>query len=124
MDRRIEQVVVLIKEEFKRPLTLDELARAVNLSTSHFRRLFKAETGRTPARYLKDCRMAKAKELTETTLFSVKEIINHVGMGDDSHFVRDFERIYGLSPTRFRALHAPGARRQPDGPPPVTSSGK
>ena len=112
MDRRINQVIALIKEEFKRPLTLEELARAVNLSPSHFRRLFKAETGQTPARYLKDCRMAKARELTETTRFSVKEIINHVGMGDDSHFVRDFERLYGLSPTRLRALLGPGAHKE------------
>ena len=106
MDRRIEQVTTLIREEFQRQLTLQELARTVNLSPSHFRRLFKAETGQTPARFLKECRMAKAKELAETTHFSVKEIIHHVGMGDDSHFVRDFERLYGLSPTRLRARFA------------------
>lgn len=103
MDRRIQQVTTLIQEEFTRPLTLQELARTVNLSPSHFRRLFRAETGQTPARYLKACRMAKAKELAETTHYSVKEIIHHVGMGDDSHFVRDFERLHGLSPTRLRA---------------------
>ena len=103
MDRRIQQVTTLIHEEFTRPLILQELARSVNLSPSHFRRLFRAETGQTPARYLKECRMEKAKELAEQTHFSVKEIIHHVGMGDDSHFVRDFERLYGLSPTRLRA---------------------
>jgi transcriptional regulator GlxA family with amidase domain len=118
MDRRIHHATTLMKAEFKRPLTIHELARAVNLSPSHFRRLFKAETGQTPARYLKECRMAKARELTETTFFSVREIINHVGMGDDSHFVRDFERLYGLSPTRLRALLTRrGPRERPSTPP-------
>jgi AraC-like DNA-binding protein len=65
MDRRIQQVTTLIHDEFTRPLILQELARSVNLSPSHFRRLFRAETGQTPARYLKERRMEKAKELAE-----------------------------------------------------------
>jgi AraC family transcriptional regulator len=103
MDRRIQQVTTLIRDEFTQPLSLQDMARTVNLSLSHFRRLFRAETGQTPSRYLKERRMKKAKELAEQTHFSVKEIIHYVGMGDDSHFLRDFERLYGLSPTRLRA---------------------
>jgi AraC-like DNA-binding protein len=47
--------------------------------------------------------MAKAKQLVETTFLTVKEIAHHVGISDQSHFVRDFERLYGLSPSRLRA---------------------
>ena len=53
--------------------------------------------------------MQRAKELTETTFLSVKEIMNSVGISDPSHFVRDFEKRFGLSPAKLRAIH--GARQ-------------
>jgi transcriptional regulator GlxA family with amidase domain len=103
MDHRVNHVIALMRADLKRPLTLDNLARAVNLSESRLRCLFKAETHRTPAGYLKGLRMVEAKHLVETTFFTVKEIAHHVGINDQSHFVRDFERLYGLSPSRLRA---------------------
>jgi AraC-like DNA-binding protein len=54
--------------------------------------------------YLKDCRMKKAQGLLEATTLSVKEIARRVGVNDDSHFVRDFEKVFGLTPARYRAL--------------------
>ncbi len=43
--------------------------------------------------------------LAETTLFSVKEIKEMVGVLDESHFVRDFEMACGLTPARYRTEH-------------------
>ncbi len=103
MDHRVYHVIALMKADLHRPLTLSRLAHAVNLSESRLRYLFKAETHKTPARYLKHLRMARAKYLVETTFFTIKEIAHHVGISDQSHFVRDFERLYGLSPSRLRA---------------------
>jgi transcriptional regulator GlxA family with amidase domain len=85
-----------------RPLVIEEVARAVNLSTPHLRYLFRAETGTTPAQYLKSLRMKKAKELLETTFLSVKQVMFQVGIDDKSHFARVFRRAYGLSPAEYR----------------------
>lgn len=67
--------------------------------------MFKVETGTSPERHLKSLRMQKAKELLETTFLSVKEIASRVGLRNESHFVRDFKRTYGVTPTQYRARY-------------------
>ena len=52
--------------------------------------------------YLKALRLEKACELLGTTYLSVKEIAVQVGLNDASHFVRDFKKVYGLTPTQHR----------------------
>jgi transcriptional regulator GlxA family with amidase domain len=85
------------------------LARSVRLSRWHLGHLFKNEVGDSPARYLRALRMRRAGVLLATTLLTVKEIRYRVGVRDQSHFARDFKSIYGLTPTEYRAAHAPAA---------------
>lgn len=105
MDLRVQRALSLISEDVRRPLLLEEVARAVNLSTPRLRYLFKAETGMTPAQHLKSIRMQKAKELLEGTFLNVKQIMLQVGINDESHFVRDFRELYGLTPAEYRRNH-------------------
>src|ERR1051325_1362044 len=103
MDQRVQKVIEFLEEKYKRSVTLAVLAESVHLSVWHLSHLFKAETGSSPARYLKDYRTQEAKRLLETTFLSVKEVVSKVGMGDQSHFAKDFKKAYGLTPTRYRA---------------------
>jgi len=105
MDLRVQQALRLISEDVRHPLLLEEVARAVNLSTPRLRYLFKAETGMTPAQHLKSIRMERAKELLEGTFLNVKQIMLQVGINDESHFVRDFRELYGLTPAEYRRSH-------------------
>ncbi len=105
MDARIRKVFALLEGNYHREVSFKKLARAVNLSLWHFYRLFKNETGMTPARYLKQLRMERAAHLLQTTFLNVKEIMLKVGVRDESHFVRDFRQAYGTTPTRYRLLH-------------------
>ncbi len=98
MDQRVRIVIALMREDLGRDLTLGEIADTANLTRSHFCRLFKAEIGGTPANYFKWLRMQKAKELLETTVLSVKQIMTAAGVHDERHFVRDFEMARGLTP--------------------------
>lgn len=102
MDFRVQQAIRLISADLRRPLVLEEIARAVNLSPPRLRYLFKVETGMTPARYLKSLRMQKAKELLEESFLNVKQIMLQVGINDERHFVRDFRERYGLPPSEYR----------------------
>ncbi len=102
MDFRVRHAQHLISEDLSRPLVLEEIARAINLSTPRLRSLFKAEIGTTPAQYQKSLRMRKAKELLEETFLNVKQIMLQVGIKDQSHFVRDFRELYGHTPTEYR----------------------
>jgi transcriptional regulator GlxA family with amidase domain len=103
MDQRIKRVIVEMEKCLDSELSLEVLAQSVNLSTSRFRHLFKAETGTTPAQYLKSLRMSRAKKLVETTFLNIKQIMCCIGVRDKRHFAKDFERSYGLIPTQYRA---------------------
>jgi YesN/AraC family two-component response regulator len=102
MDARVEKVLARMREEFRRDPSLNEMAEVVNLSPSRLRYLFKKETGVAPAHYLKTFRLEQAKELLKTTFLSVKEIIRSVGVNDQSHFIREFKKSYGLTPAQYR----------------------
>ena len=102
LDVRVQTIVTLMRRDLRAKLTLNNMARSVNLTSFHFCHLFKAETGRSPARYLKAMRLERARELLETTFLSVKEIRALVGLNDESHFARDFRAAYGLTAQQYR----------------------
>ena len=102
MDRRIELVISKIKNDTATAWDIKTLATLVNLSPSRFRHLFKQETGTSPAQYLKEYRLRKAEKMLRTTFLSVKQVLKHVGLGSNAHFVRDFRKKYGLTPTAYR----------------------
>ena len=106
MDSRIQHAISFMKQNLSCKLAEKELAHQAGLTAQHFCVLFKTETGETPARYLNRLRMDKARELLEDydhSRLSIKEIAAGVGCSDLSHFVRDFEKRFGLSPKRYRA---------------------
>lgn len=103
MDFRVQRIIAVMEGNIHRMPQPNEIAQMVNLSVPRLRSLFKAETGESLARYQKSLRMRKAVKLLEETFLNVKEITQRVGIYDESHFVRDFKRIYGLTPTKYRA---------------------
>ncbi|HEX8000411.1 MAG TPA: AraC family transcriptional regulator [Pyrinomonadaceae bacterium] len=103
MDARVRKAIAFIEENYQRDLSLERVAAAVHLSIWHLCHLFKSETGQTYVRHLKTVRMQRAKILLEDNLLSIKEVMNKVGMRDQSHFAKDFKRAYGLTPSQFRA---------------------
>jgi transcriptional regulator GlxA family with amidase domain len=110
MDHRVDRVIERMERDLNKPLQLETLAQLVNLSSSRLRHAFRAQTGESPGQYLKRLRMGRAKDLLETTFLTVKEIMYSVGIRDESHFVREFEKAYGMSPTRYRARGAKPVR--------------
>lgn len=85
-----------------RKLLLTDLARVARLSRSRFCEAFKSELGLSVGRYLKALRIQRAHELLKTTSLSEKEIGIAVGLADQSHFIRDFKRVYDLTPSQYR----------------------
>jgi transcriptional regulator GlxA family with amidase domain len=105
MDPRVRKAAAIIRKNLHRDFSLGEIAIIFNLSASRLRHLFTYEMGITPARYLKTLRMQAAKELLETTFFNVRQIMLKVGIKDESHFVRDFKKVYGRGPSQHRAYY-------------------
>jgi AraC-like DNA-binding protein len=102
MAERVQRLIELMQGDPSRNLTLNKMAESANLSAPYFCYLFKTITGVPPAKYLKSLRMQQAATLLTTTFLSVKEIVRRVGLSDESHFVRDFKRVYGMTPSEYR----------------------
>src|SRR5215213_6530792 len=102
MDRRIELVIAKMRTEPAMPWDTTTLAALVNLSPSRFRHLFKQETGTSPAQYLKEFRLRKAELMLRTTFLSVKQVLKQVGLVSNTHFVSDFRKLHGMTPTAYR----------------------
>ena len=109
MAQRVKRVIELMQGDPSRSLSLEKMAESVNLSPPYFCYLFKTITGVPPAKYLKALRLQQAAMLLTTTFLSVKEIVRHVGLTDESHFVRDFKRFYGVTPSEYRHEAVPSS---------------
>ena len=105
MDPRINFVTSFIRNNYRRRLTLAEMAGTVNLSRWRFCHLFKECMGTSPEKFVTQVRLEKAKELFETEFLTVKEVMNQVGMSDASFFARSFRTAYGITPGRYRNIH-------------------
>ena len=124
MDHRLQRVIAQMKEHLHRGWPAGRFARLVNLSPSRLHQVFKEELGLPPAKYLRRLRMEQARELLESSYLSVKEVMARVGVLDESHFVRDFKKAYGLTPAKYREQFLRG-RTGPDasaGPPRLSSA--
>jgi len=103
VDKRVEKIIQMMREDVRGELSLAELANSVNLSVWRLSHIFKSDVGMPPIRYLRLLRMERAKQLLESSFLSVKEIAFQVGLNDESHFVRDFKAAYGFSPALYRS---------------------
>jgi AraC-like DNA-binding protein len=99
---RIPLAIEYMKSRWQRSVTVPEIARACNLSTSHFTVLFKKFTGYPPLDYFLRLKMQRAAEMLDTTNRPLKEIAADIGLSDPLYFSRVFHRIYGLSPSAYR----------------------
>ena len=103
MDKRVERIIEMMRDDVRGELSLGEFAQCVNLSVWRLCRIFKSDVGVPPIKYLRLLRMERAKGLLESSFLSVKEIAYRVGVNDESHFVRDFKATYGQSPSIYRS---------------------
>lgn len=102
MDYRVKKVIALMEESLHQGLPASSFAQFVNISPSRLHQLFKDGTGLPPAKYRHSLRMQQARRLLETSYLSVKEVMARIGVTDESHFVRDFKKIHGLTPAKYR----------------------
>jgi transcriptional regulator GlxA family with amidase domain len=103
LDKRVEKIIQMMRDDVRGELSLAEFAQSVNLSVWRLCHIFKSDVGMPPIRYLRQLRMERAKDLLESSFLSVKEIAFRVGLNDESHFVRDFKSTYGYSPALYRS---------------------
>jgi transcriptional regulator GlxA family with amidase domain len=78
------------------------LASTVGMSERHFARMFSAEVGEPPARYVERVRLQAARTLLETDGATVSAIANRCGFGTSETMRRTFVRRLGVPPDGYR----------------------
>jgi len=91
-----------INEHQTEDLSLGQVAKAVNMSTFYFCKMFKKITGINFTDYLSRVRIEKAKNLLLNPNLRISEIAYEVGFQSLTHFNRVFKKIIGQSPTQYR----------------------
>jgi YesN/AraC family two-component response regulator len=92
-----------IGEHQTESVSLDQIAKALNVSTFYFCKIFKKATGLTFTDYLARTRIEKAKNLLLNPHVRVSEVAYDCGFISLTHFNRIFKRVVGKSPTAYRA---------------------
>jgi len=95
---QIAEATSRIRECFREPLIVAELARHIGMSQSSFHTHFKAITGTSPLQYHKDLRLIEAQRLLNGGEQSVSRVSSMVGYESPTHFSRDYSRKFGCSP--------------------------
>lgn len=107
---RIAQAVAWLRQNFTRPLRIEELAGHAGMSVSSLHHHFKAVTAMTPMQYQKQLRLHEARRLMLTERLDVGSAGYSVGYQSPSQFSREYSRLYGLPPLRdVGAARAPVA---------------
>jgi AraC-like DNA-binding protein len=90
-------------------IRVEDMARAAGLSRAHFSRAFQQTFGETPHRYLLTRRLERAAALLRNTDRTVTDICFLVGLGSVGSFTTSFQRMFGQSPTAYRAARPPAS---------------
>jgi len=99
----------LADRRYAEPLDVADLARAAHLSPAHFSREFRRAFGESPHQYLLTRRLERAAALLRTTDWSVARVCVSVGLTSVGSFTTSFGRMFGRTPTAYRASFPPAA---------------
>jgi len=97
---RMVRAVRKLREDFAKPLRIEEVAREIGMSVSGFHAHFKAVTAMSPLQFQKELRLQEARRLMLTESLDAAEAGFHVGYDDASHFSREYKRHFGDPPVR------------------------
>ena len=99
---RLLAVLSALREDLARAWTIDDLAVLARLSQSQLFRRFREMVGTTPMDWLRHERINQAKRLLVSPDAKVAAVAAVCGYPDPYHFSRDFRRLTGYTPTKFR----------------------
>jgi len=100
--RIINKARIYLESNFQYRLMVEDVAREMSVSTSHFKKIFKRDIGYTFSNYLNMLRIQKAKELLVKSKLSITEIAFSIGYNDSNYFSTVFKNIEGISPREYR----------------------
>jgi transcriptional regulator GlxA family with amidase domain len=104
---RVQDALAFARKNLREPLTVEQLAQAACLSPRQFTRVFRLETGQSPARAVENLRLEAARYMLEQGRLPIEEIARETGFGDRERMRRSFLRTYSQTPQAIRNASHP-----------------
>ncbi|MHB8063221.1 MAG: helix-turn-helix transcriptional regulator, partial [Ruminiclostridium sp.] len=100
--KMIEKARIFINTNYRRDISIEEVAEYINISQSYFSQLFKQYIGENFLQYLTNYRLEAAKKLLIQQDLKVYEVACKVGFNDVKYFDKVFRKIVGVTPSEYK----------------------
>lgn len=108
---KLSEAVAIMEANVEEPLSVEELAAHLGLSSRQLERLFRDNLDFSPMQYYMRVRLASARRLLLTTDASILDVAGQCGFTSPSHFTRRYTQRFGLLPGADRRVAVrPGQR--------------
>ena len=101
-DSLMQEAARYIRANYRRNLSLEEIAMHINMSPTYFSKKFKSSTGFGYKEYLSHIRIQEASDMLLETDRSITEIALECGFNDGNYFGSVFKKRKGISPCQYR----------------------
>lgn len=102
-DAQLNRLVEFIEAHIQDDLSVEDLAKVLDLSRFHFSRIFKTTTGQSPYQFLLERRIRRSADLLRTSNLSVADVSLMCGFRSVPQFEEAFRRVMGVRPIKYRA---------------------
>lgn len=100
--KRFKDLIDWLETHLDQNLTVERLAEQVHMSPRNFARIFPAETGMSPGRFIEQLRIDRARELIESGAEGFESVAHESGFGREERMRRAFQRRLGINPAQYR----------------------
>jgi AraC-like DNA-binding protein len=95
---RVGRAVALLRRNYLEPLSIEELAQSLHMSSSSLHHQFKAATSMSPLQFQKRLRLHEARRLMVVDGVEASAAAHRVGYESASQFSREYKRLFGAPP--------------------------
>ena len=100
--KNARRILLYIQQHFSEPITITDVAKALNYSPKYFGKLFLKQMGVTFQDYLRSMRLNYAYHLIQYSDRSIIDICYETGFSSPTYFSKSFKQKYGFSPNKLR----------------------
>lgn len=100
--RRLRKLIVDVASDPRGALGVPQLATRAGMSERNFARVFRDETGQTPAQFVTAARLDRAKSLLESSDWTLARVAERAGFGSPHNLHRAFQARLGVTPAEYR----------------------
>jgi AraC family transcriptional regulator len=101
---QVKRLLEFIEENLQASIHLHDLAGVAGVTVHELLRAFRAAFGTTPAQYVLDQRLGRARWMLRTTRFDITRIALETGFASHAHLTTQFRKRTGTTPSAFRAI--------------------